>query len=795
MKRRIAVLLCMALILTLCSCSNEREISQNEQPETEAHGAAEAPALTHAADFKPIKGKENSFSPQLYTADGIYCTVGETVEAAVTESGGTHDRYRTTLLFIDYDGNEQPLPDFKPLDPGQCGLLIPERAQDTSQSTEIRAVIDAGDGRIVLLESVYISYLDEQAAESGQSDDSRQSMEKTFLRIIGRTGAEESCQELILPFNGDFSAVNGAVFGGQLVCAMGNSVVVFGLDGTFLYALDSHYRIDRILVIEDSLYALGSFDERTDLVGIDLIGRGFGEITPLELDGWDFTVGGGEYDLYSNTGTSLMGYDLETGKAEEVLSWLSCSINGYDLSTYAVREDGSVVTVESRWDRAHTTCENHVVILHAEAKEASPQEEIVLTLACKYLGDALAQAVSDFNRENEHCRIEVIDYSKYNQEGDWNAGVTRLNTQIMAGDVPDILVLDGLPAKQYAARGLLADLYPFLEADPELDRDDFFDSILRACEQDGKLYTSVSGFSIDTCIGASDVAGDQPGWNYQEFAQALASMPEGCTPFNQFTTRDTVLFYILALELDRFVDWGAGKCCFDSPAFLELLEFAKTFPETAVGGYTGTEDSEPSRIASGKQMLLRSGIYCFSDFQMIEAMFGGNCTYIGYPTSVGNGNMIQLDAGCAISAACRAPEAAWKFVRTFFTADYQRSLAWSLPSNREIFNEKLREIMTPVYLQDENGRYVVDETGSRIETDQGSVKFGDVVIGYRALTETQAEKILSLVESTERLYGYDENFADIITEEAAAFFYGQKSAAEAAELIQRRAELYISEQQ
>lgn len=121
-------------------------------------------------------------------------------------------------------------------------------------------------------------------------------------------------------------------------------------------------------------------------------------------------------------------------------------------------------------------------------------------------------------------------------------------------------------------------------------------------------------------------------------------------------------------------------------------------------------------------------------------------------------------------------------------------MEWSLPSNREVFDEKLRQIMTPVYLQDESGRYVLDENGSKIETDQGSMKYGDIVIGYKALTQAQAEKIIALVESTERLYDYDESIASIVTEEAAAFFYGQKSAEDAAKLIQGRVNIYVSEQ-
>ena len=38
------------------------------------------------------------------------------------------------------------------------------------------------------------------------------------------------------------------------------------------------------------------------------------------------------------------------------------------------------------------------------------------------------------------------------------------------------------------AKGALVDLYEFIDADEDINRDDFVQSILRAMEYDGKLY-------------------------------------------------------------------------------------------------------------------------------------------------------------------------------------------------------------------------------------------------------------------------------------------------------------------
>src|SRR5699024_7767816 len=104
--------------------------------------------------------------------------------------------------------------------------------------------------------------------------------------------------------------------------------------------------------------------------------------------------------------------------------------------------------------------------------------------------------VLNFNRSSDKYRIEVTDYSEFNTEDDYSAGLTRLNTEIISGKAPDILVVDGLPVEQYAARGLLEDLYTYLDSDGELSRDDLYQSILSALEIDGKLYTAAPSFNL-----------------------------------------------------------------------------------------------------------------------------------------------------------------------------------------------------------------------------------------------------------------------------------------------------------
>ena len=65
----------------------------------------------------------------------------------------------------------------------------------------------------------------------------------------------------------------------------------------------------------------------------------------------------------------------------------------------------------------------------------------------------------------------------------------------------------------------------------------------------------------------------------------------------------------------------------------------------------------------------------------------------------------------------------------------------------------------------------------------------------KRMTQAEADKILDLIsETTAVSVNADQQLMSIITEEAAAYFAGQRSAQDAAAMIQSRASIYVSEQ-
>ena len=63
-----------------------------------------------------------------------------------------------------------------------------------------------------------------------------------------------------------------------------------------------------------------------------------------------------------------------------------------------------------------------------------------------------------------------------------------------------------------------------------------------------------------------------------------------------------------------------------------------------------------------------------------------------------------------------------------------------------------------------------------------------------ALRPAQRDSLLRLLDSAVRSTSYDQTIAGIVREEAGALFAGQRDPEEVSRRVQRRAELYLSEQ-
>lgn len=115
----------------------------------------------------------------------------------------------------------------------------------------------------------------------------------------------------------------------------------------------------------------------------------------------------------------------------------------------------------------------------------------------------------------EHPELEV-EYEVGMQEGlEKEDAIKQLNTRLLAGEAPDVLILDGLPVDSMVEQGLLADLSSLV------DTDGLYPAA-RAGERDGKLWYVAGRMKLPLLLGA----GYEPPESLDQLAQAVESGPQ-----------------------------------------------------------------------------------------------------------------------------------------------------------------------------------------------------------------------------------------------------------------------------
>jgi len=804
MKKMLCLILALCMCLSLAACGKG-----GEKPESGAKNepVEEHPEFVYNAEYKSlVEGTKNFLSFRGYTGDGFYVSstekTGENVPEGVTPRyEGQYDVYSSFIYFVDESGKMEKIEGYTSLPP----KTDEEGKREFMSNANLSGFCFTDDG-FVTVEMVYSSWNEGDANVVEYSDqywENQRYEQEYYIRWFDKAGNELSCAPIPVSQDSYLDAYRMKLDGkGNVLVTTGAGIKAIAPDGSDAYVIEYDGYVDGIINLADGSVGIFAWNDSQGgylIHKIDPETGSFDEGSPVNGDVYNACQGNGEYDFFCTNGTNFYGYKLGQAEPEKLFNWINCDVNGTQVNVLGVSADGAVTGVISDWNDKDQTTDYELVTVSKVPYDSVPHKEN-LTMAAIYLDYNVQDMIVRFNRSNKDYRVEILDYSEA-VDGDWEAGLNKLNTEIMSGNVPDIFCLNGLNYTQLASKGILEDLYPYIDADPELDRSDFFPNILGAMEVGGKLCTTISGVYINSVIGASSVVGDTPGWTYDEFNEALSNMPEGCTAFDEYVTRSDILQNCLALDMDYFVDWGSGECNFNSEQFISLLEFAKSFPaEFDWDNYSWeTAASTEDRLASGQQMLVQTSAYSIDDifYNNYTSFMGSPITYIGYPTYSGTGNMFNItESGYAMSSKTEHKDAVWQLLREFFTKEYQEEYVYSISSRIDVFEDKAKLATTIEYQKDAEGNNILDENGEPIPI----VRYGmwnqhtQQPVEIYCLTEEQVDQIRELLETTTKMADYDNSIIQIVTEGAAPFFEGQKSAEDVAKLIQSKVNIYVNEQ-
>ena len=490
--------------------------------------------------------------------------------------------------------------------------------------------------------------------------------------------------------------------------------------------------------------------------------------------------GGNGYDLYMSKSDGIYGMDFAKDTATKIMDFIDSDIEvTSSINLVAAISDVEFVALLPDADY------NYYVARLTKVPADQVKDRKILTLGGYYIDYDIRRMAFDFNKNNPDYKIKFVDYSSYDDnEADYGAGIEKMNMDIVSGNVPDIMVLsDSMPVDSYINKGLFTDLGSYINNDPDLSNVEFLSNIMDAIRTGDKLYQLVPSFYVGTVVMKTKFTDGKDVLSIKDCKELMKNMGISAESAFGIMPREGFLQQGLYYSGDSYIDWKNKKCNFDSDSFIEFLEFANEFPESypdsAWEDYKDTLYLENSALFS---IMDLSGFRSYSYLRDVE--FGEDISFVGYPNDLGiNNSVIVPYCRIAISSQSQDKDAAWEFVKSFLSEEYQDKVEYSFPIRKTSF-EKLGEAAT-------HKEFYMDGD-KKVEYDDTYYIGGQEVVA-RPLTNEDVVTITNFIKSLHLVSNSNSSVNNIIFEEASAFFSGQKSAKEVADIIQSRLSIYVNE--
>lgn len=415
---------------------------------------------------------------------------------------------------------------------------------------------------------------------------------------------------------------------------------------------------------------------------------------------------GKEYDFYLAGDMGIFGVKLGSTELKAVVHYVNSDLDVQGLNSLVESDDGNIL-IQAYGSGSYA---ENWLLEPVDPKDVADKKQI--TLGGHYIDFEVRSEVIKFNKESNEYRITVKDYSEYDLDSDdYNSptGLTKMNTDIVSGNAPDILFMSSeMPVNKYISSGIFQDLTERYESDPDIPRDDFFQNILNVFKTDGKTFIMVPGFYITGIAGKEKYIGDGSGLTIQKAKEISEKMGIKTSDIFGLVTRDQVFQSAIEFSGDKFINEKNNTCDFNNDQFREILDFVKDFP---------TEISEDryndifKQYLGDRALLGIQYLYTLYDYEyMTRQLYGDlNVTITGFPSSQDKGAAIAAPVQIGISSSASDPDGCWSFVRRFLLPEYQEKMDSCFPVSEKALKAQGQAIIDSLKEQREAERAALSE--------------------------------------------------------------------------------------
>ena len=357
--------------------------------------------------------------------------------------------------------------------------------------------------------------------------------------------------------------------------------------------------------------------------------------------------------FYYGTGGTLYAWEPEAEEGRLLLYWSAANLSG-SVMCFAPQDENKLAVLtlaqngafgdEDYWYNAD------IRLSMLSPTDKSPVEgKIKLVYGTIGTSSVLRARIKQFNDSSDEYYIELRNYAgegveKFDMFGDDSreAAMKLLSAEISSGRAPDIWDAS-LPIDLYARKGMLEDLWPYIDSDPEISRDALMSHVLDCASVDGELYKVFNAFSISTIAARSEVVGNRTSWTLEEMLDYYEAMPEGSTLLGTFHGKEGTLYNLISYTAGQWIDWTTGECRFDSEAFKAILALCGSMEDDDSSAVEETEKwnnlANGVDLRAGRQLMYSATLDSTADLLCYEALAGGPQCLMDYETYLNENNI------------------------------------------------------------------------------------------------------------------------------------------------------------
>ncbi|MCD8074594.1 MAG: ABC transporter substrate-binding protein [Lachnospiraceae bacterium] len=329
-----------------------------------------------------------------------------------------------------------------------------------------------------------------------------------------------------------------------------------------------------------------------------------------------------------------------------------------------------------------------------------------LTLNTLYENELLTDEVNTFNQN--HTDIQVtIEVGLSGDSGlTVDDAIKTLNTEILAGNGPDLILLDGMSVDSYSESGMLVDLSDVLSEVAESEG--LYENIAYTYQTDsGAVYVVPARFRIMMMVGT------------QENLNQITDLDSLCQSVQEWKEASPEMTSILGLYDEELLEMMTAICSpawmtedgsLDETALRKFLEAVKSINDTQKENVSQADIDEFAASDDSDDWGEISTVLNITNFQsQIIGLFESralNTTasiakYLGadlvYESAVAQSSNVFIPAQIiGINAKSTNQEAALEFVKEFLSSECQSELSVSdrgYPINKTAFQNMEEDVL------------------------------------------------------------------------------------------------------